>query len=867
MADRKNTGTNESFSENSRVGESFNFTNDGSNSVWNENFVFKAEDNTVTSTNDVGNTGLEENDAGASNFNSQKTAVDNNDSSSKRNNRNNNSNNNNTVEEEAASEGAASSSTISSSSTATTSGVTAGSTAATSVASTIASVATTAVVIVVGGSIVVNGTAAVEPPAIVEFEQIEAGENTINFTLLLGDDYETINSEAEQKDCTMAVELTCERYKDFRQTFEVNNYGRISGSFADLYAKTEYTLDVYQRNLLDIETHYLIEPVKISTTDSSAAVVIAPTSFVISPSSARAVVGGEPLQLSVTNVQPENADASVTWSSSNPSIASVDSTGAVTGLTISDEPVTITATSTLNPSVTATATIYTSTNYVPTFDKVVDPFDDAGIYMIVDVANETRTFDVYDVELIKLDRDTGEPDPNVGRPYITLSSITNRQLLDSSEEEIDPEGLYQVVLTGWVFDEQDDPDASAPTGDGTEYVLYDGIHDFSLISSTYIGDGTGFTNQLYLKKRTITNSEDDPIDNFSYYEAFVDVPDIESGQNGAPLYVGMFSSDETNPILGGNENNSLTSFTVNLPGEKQRVDFNTANVPDYMPYASYKFVVYKLVDGSTYEAITEPQMISMWNIDQKASKDPFLFENSVQISIGKGGLLTDQNLRVSVDLNSNYLYKLERTDWTVTLYEDNGSTYSVVQENLQFEPLPGFTGLYGRYVLDITNDDETLWYTFLPESKEDCSNYVFSIKDASYNTYWNIPYTSTVMSEDVYADGSVLIGFTTEGNQTVETRATATPEISDLLFGKYERVVISGSIDEDIDTSHEFVIEVTSDNIRTPINICEEGTTEQLVLSTRMPLEQLNISYQVLGYIEGAEEPVVIYSEWLQNWS
>ena len=86
MGTRQKPGVNESFSENNRVGESFNFRSDGTNNVWNENYVFRAEDNRITSTNDIGNTGAEENDAGASKLNGQKTTIDNNDSNKRNNN-------------------------------------------------------------------------------------------------------------------------------------------------------------------------------------------------------------------------------------------------------------------------------------------------------------------------------------------------------------------------------------------------------------------------------------------------------------------------------------------------------------------------------------------------------------------------------------------------------------------------------------------------------------------------------------------------------------------------------------------------------------------------------------------------------------
>ena len=78
------------------------------------------------------------------------------------------------------------------------------------------------------------------------------------------------------------------------------------------------------------------------------------TSVTINPASANLVVG-ETTSLSA-KVTPDNAVKTVTWTSSNPSVASVNSTtGVVTAL--SAGTTTITATSTKTPSVKATATI------------------------------------------------------------------------------------------------------------------------------------------------------------------------------------------------------------------------------------------------------------------------------------------------------------------------------------------------------------------------------------------------------------------------------------------------------------------------------------------------------------------------------
>ncbi len=78
--------------------------------------------------------------------------------------------------------------------------------------------------------------------------------------------------------------------------------------------------------------------------------------------------GGESLQLEVVAFEPQEADPSVTWSSSDETVAIVDETGLVTAVALTEGgakapvagetfPVTITATSVQNPNVTASVTI------------------------------------------------------------------------------------------------------------------------------------------------------------------------------------------------------------------------------------------------------------------------------------------------------------------------------------------------------------------------------------------------------------------------------------------------------------------------------------------------------------------------------
>lgn len=81
-----------------------------------------------------------------------------------------------------------------------------------------------------------------------------------------------------------------------------------------------------------------------------------PTSISLNKTSA-SVQEGQTLQLSVSSVTPSDASTDVTWTSSNTSVATVSSTGLVTGKAKSSTPVTITATSALDTSVKATCSV------------------------------------------------------------------------------------------------------------------------------------------------------------------------------------------------------------------------------------------------------------------------------------------------------------------------------------------------------------------------------------------------------------------------------------------------------------------------------------------------------------------------------
>ena len=119
MASYKKKNDFEYNNGNNKIPDSFNFSSDGTNNPYSEDFVFHFEDNKISATNDVGFTGLEENDESASNAKAKKLELD----------ENNNNNNEPTSESEAASESSAASSSSASSSASASSSSTATATA------------------------------------------------------------------------------------------------------------------------------------------------------------------------------------------------------------------------------------------------------------------------------------------------------------------------------------------------------------------------------------------------------------------------------------------------------------------------------------------------------------------------------------------------------------------------------------------------------------------------------------------------------------------------------------------------------------------------------------------------------------------
>ena len=108
-------------------------------------------------------------------------------------------------------------------------------------------------------------------------------------------------------------------------------------------------------------------------------------SVVMTPSSAN-ILRGNTLQLSATVLPWTCSDRSVTWASANPEIATVDENGLVTGVAVGTT--TVTATSTLDPTKTATCEVIVETVNV-TFKGMLQDKDGNPMLFTWDMQNET----------------------------------------------------------------------------------------------------------------------------------------------------------------------------------------------------------------------------------------------------------------------------------------------------------------------------------------------------------------------------------------------------------------------------------------------------------------------------------------------
>jgi hypothetical protein len=235
----------DSFKETKNASDIFSFSEkENEKQFLNENFVYKFEDNKEQTGLDSNFTqeGQEDNDSDIDNhehFEEHKIEKEDIDK----------------FTQQSAAPGESSASVSSSS---TTSASSTSSTAAVNpTVATVATVTTTAVIIVVGGGLVIGQT--LEKPAVYQMVEVGAVDNNISFKLQIG------NSEAESKllsggqECDIVVELLCPSDSNFVNNFEVKNYGEINGKFENLAYNTEYSVNVYQRNLLDISKQYLFD--------------------------------------------------------------------------------------------------------------------------------------------------------------------------------------------------------------------------------------------------------------------------------------------------------------------------------------------------------------------------------------------------------------------------------------------------------------------------------------------------------------------------------------------------------------------------------------------------------------------------------
>ena len=338
MGSNKGRDIKDVFTEDTKSGESFNYTKEDSNSVWNEDFVYKFEENKITFTNELGKSGQEEND---------------NSSSLKKGAEKDRDDDNEDLEEQAESSSSSASSssssaTSSSSSTASSSSSAAAtSTAAASTAGVVqavATVATTAVVFVVGGGIVLTSVQ-MPTPEIIQFDYLEASIDSIFYSVLIGNNEETIRSGEENDECYICVELRCESYNNIYRMNEVRNFGVHEGTFEDLVPDTEYTVNIYKSDFAGLQTEYLIEPVTVRTLPDGK-----PTSITLNAESATLCIG-DTFQAYVESTIPEGANKQVYWESGNSEIATVDDNGLITG--ISEGITHISATSILVPGIIA----------------------------------------------------------------------------------------------------------------------------------------------------------------------------------------------------------------------------------------------------------------------------------------------------------------------------------------------------------------------------------------------------------------------------------------------------------------------------------------------------------------------------------
>ncbi len=241
----------EGFEQNKRNKETYNAGGESLDPRYNEDFVYKHEENKITWTNEVHVTGAEANSFDST-LNQEEKGVEFED-------------NDKFKQNDSSSTSEASSSTpsvSSSSSTATAAGNSAG-----TVVHTVAVATTTAIIVVVGGGMVVNSQS-YEKPNYVQIIEPYATKNTISFSVAVGNSEEDAyqsSEEEEPKPCDIIVELTCESFSSFSEERAISSFGVHDFIFDNLKTGTVYTIGVVQRTFLDLNREYIIEPLKIST--------------------------------------------------------------------------------------------------------------------------------------------------------------------------------------------------------------------------------------------------------------------------------------------------------------------------------------------------------------------------------------------------------------------------------------------------------------------------------------------------------------------------------------------------------------------------------------------------------------------------
>ncbi|MCR5332993.1 MAG: hypothetical protein K6E11_03130 [Bacilli bacterium] len=235
----KNNKDFETFEESKKVSELFTFAEkENEKQFLSEDFVFKFEDNTQQAGADlnVDQSGIEDND-NSKELNEAKKEEELDKDKLKQ----------EETSQASSSSTSASSASSSASATASTGGA----------VSTVAATVTTAAVLVVGGGLAIYGQT-VDKPNICRFDEVAVVENTINFTLSIGNDQIKIDSGEENTECDVRVEIICPSMEDFYDEVPVSSFGKVTGEFTNLEYDTEYLLNVSQHVMLGVEKEYLM---------------------------------------------------------------------------------------------------------------------------------------------------------------------------------------------------------------------------------------------------------------------------------------------------------------------------------------------------------------------------------------------------------------------------------------------------------------------------------------------------------------------------------------------------------------------------------------------------------------------------------